>query len=285
VAEALRGEIINADSRQIYRDMAIGTGWPSQAELERVPHHGYGVIAPDERYSAARFVTETRRLIQSVEDRGLLPIVVGGSGFYVDSLTQTIPLDRPPPDEALRARLRREAAAHPPGVLYEWLVSLRATAAAGIHPGDTYRIVRRLETVLAAAPASQTAKPAAPNPPLHAAIAVLDVARDVLHERIALRVRAMFEQGLLQEACAVRAAYAGSAALTSLGYAEALAFQDGLATHEEAIALAQRHTRQYAKRQQTWFRHMHAAERIVADDISAAAERATTVAREFWRAA
>ena len=278
-----RGEIINADSRQIYRHMEIGTGWPGPEALALVLHHGYGIINPDELYSAARFRADTRERIAAIAGRGGRPIVVGGTGFYVEALTGDMPLNRPAADDALRARLRDEARLHPPEVLHDWLASMNSAAATNIAPRDSYRIVRRLESLLAARNAQPPAL-ASTQVPIDFAVVVLDVPRALLQARIRARVRQMFAAGLVKEADAVRTRFAGAPALSSLGYAEALAYHDGLASEADALALVERRTFQYAKRQQTWFRHMRDARRIAASETAAAVDTVSAIAREFFAA-
>lgn len=263
--------------------MRIGTGWPPSEAFALVPHHGYGAIQPDAPYSAARFVGDAREQIEAVCNRGRAPIVVGGTGFYVEALTGRMLLDRPPASDAVRARLRREAAVHPPAVLHAWLSAIEPETALRISPGDRYRVVRRLETILARrAGDALTAGPAAPNRAITFSLVVLTTSRDVLASRIASRVREMFAAGLVDEALRVRTRFGDAPALTGLGYREALAFADGLASQAEALAALRLRTMQYAKRQQTWFRRIHDAQRIASDDIEAAAAALRASAREFF---
>lgn len=263
--------------------MRIGTGWPPPHAFAQVPHHGYGVIQPDAAYSAARFVRDAREQIEAVCGRGRAAIVVGGTGFYVEALTGSMPLDRPPPSDELRARLRREAAIHPADVLYEWLRVLDPQSAANTAPGDRYRVVRHLETVVARRAGGEIASARVmPQAAMAFSSVVLTTSRDVLAPRIAERVREMFAGGLVDEALSVRRRFGDAPALTGLGYREALAFADGLTTRDEALAALRRRTMQYAKRQQTWFRRMRDARRIASDDIEAAAMALHALAREFF---
>jgi tRNA dimethylallyltransferase len=278
LAQQVGGEIVNADSRQVYAGMRIGTGWPSDEQVARAPHHGYGAVAPDERYSAGRFVEDARATIAQIAGRGNLPIVVGGTGLYVEALAGSMPLDRPIADDALRERLRREAAIHPAPALRQWLEAIAPEAAARTTPGDRYRTVRALESALATRESVLTARESvltAPiahdaRPAVDLTIAVLEIPRGVLDVRIAERVEAMFAMGLVQEASAIRRAYGDAPALSGIGYAEALAYADGAATRAEALAAAIKRTRSYAKRQQTWFRRITGALRLDALDVRTA---------------
>lgn len=281
VAEQLGGEIVNADSRQIYRGMSVGTGAPGRSALERVPHHLYGFVDPAQRYSAARYAHDADRVIAAITARGHLPVVVGGTGFYIEALLGTMPLDRPPGDDVLRTRLRREAHVHPPDFLWEWLATLSRARAAATRRSDPYRILRALESTLIER-SETSAKPERPSlrPKLEYAVVVLRLHPATLRMRIAQRVRDMFASGLVEEAQAVRAATGDAPALSGLGYAEVLAMLDGLATRAEALALTIRRTERYAKRQQTWFRHMSSTAVVDADNSEVALRTIIARARE-----
>lgn len=149
LAQEIGGEIVNADSRQLYAGMRIGTGWPSDEQFARAPHHGYGTLSPDDHYSAGLFVTDARAEIARIVARGRTPIVVGGTGLYIEALAGSMPLDRPYADDELRERIRFEAAVHPHAVLREWLAAIAPHAAARITAGDRYRTLRALEAALA----------------------------------------------------------------------------------------------------------------------------------------
>jgi tRNA dimethylallyltransferase len=280
IAEQLGGEIVNADSRQIYRGMSIGTGMPSQTAFERIPHHLYGFVDPGERYSAARYTHDADAAISAIAARGRLPVVVGGTGFYIEALVGTMPLDRPPGDEVLRERLRREVQMHPPDVLWEWLRVLSPERAASTRRSDPYRILRALESVLIERTEIETSEHAPQRPKLDCIIAVLQLPRGVLRTRIVQRVHEMFARGLVNEAQAVRAHTVDAPALSGLGYAEALAMFDGLTTPAEAVALTIRRTERYAKRQETWFRRMRATHVVDANNADVALSTIAALARE-----
>jgi tRNA dimethylallyltransferase len=278
LAAEIGAEVINADSRQIYAGMRVGTGWPSDEQFARAPHHGYGTIVAGDRYSAGRFVEDARVTIADVVARNKLPILVGGTGLYIEALAGTMPLDRPIAGDELRARVRREADVHPHAALRAWLEAIAPDPAQRISPGDRYRTLRAIEAALAARENAARGRehPLTPTPEprsgdtitgnLELTIVVLDAPRGLLESRIEQRVRAMFAAGLIEEARAVRAAYGDAPALSGIGYAEALAYADGFATRDEAVAAAIRRTRAYAKRQQTWFRRIASARRLDAFD-------------------
>ena len=242
-------EIVGADSRQIYRDMEIGTAAPSAADRTLVPHHLVGFLNPYERYSAARFVDDALAAIDDIHARGKRALVVGGTGFYVRALAGDVALSDAF-DGNLRARLAREFEIHPPEFLHGWLALRAPERAAAIGAGDTYRITRALEIALA--------KPVAKREPANLrtrGIAskkfVFDVAEEERDARIATRTDAMLAAGLVKEAERIGAA---AIAADAVGYPQALAYVDGRASESELRALLIRATRRYAKRQRTWFR-------------------------------
>jgi tRNA dimethylallyltransferase len=249
LARRFDAEIVGADSRQIYRGMAIGTAAPDAYQLEMAAHHLVGFLDPHERYSAARFVADAVRAIEQIHARGKRALVVGGTGFYIRALTGAVSL-APEYDEALRARLAREAQLHPPEFLHAWLALRDSVRAAAIAPGDTYRIVRALEISFA-----PPAAPRAQRTLQSAGIAFLKLFVDVdlaeLDERIERRTDAMLRGGLLDEAERVgRDAVAASA----VGYPQALAYLAGWSTFAELRTSLARATRRYARRQRAWFR-------------------------------
>lgn len=284
-AEAVGGEIINADSRQVYTEMRIGTGWPSNDAMSRVPHHLYGIISPAERYSAVRFVYDARAAIADVSSRGRLPILVGGTGFYIEALAGTMPIDRPAGGEELRSRVLREAHTHPHETLRAWLCALDPASATRVPAGDRYRTLRAIESALAKRDERIPSDGFAGGqrrtlPEIRLTTVVLRVARADLRRRIVERVGAMFAAGLEEEAMAVRARWPDAPGLTSIGYAEALAIEDGTATRGEAIARCALRTSQYAARQETWFRRFRNARIIEAGERAAALRAVTAAARE-----
>lgn len=254
LAKRFDGEIVGADSRQIYRGMPIGTAAPSSEELAAVPHHLVGFLDPRERYSAASFVADALGAIEAIEARGRRAIVAGGTGFYLRALCGDIALagER---DEALRARLAHEALIHPPDAMHDWLAALDPRRAAALQPTDRYRVVRALELALAIRDGGSSV-PAAQRETLRSkkipfAKAYLDVPFEKLEPRIEARVDAMLEGGLLEEAERLgSSAVAGDA----VGYPQALANLRGFSTRLELRAQLIRATRRYAKRQATWFR-------------------------------
>jgi tRNA dimethylallyltransferase len=271
LAEAYDAEIVGADSRQIYRDMPIGTAAPSLAQRERVPHHLIAFVDPHERYSAARYVADARAAIDAIRARGRRAIVVGGTGFYVRALAGDVTLDGAY-DEALRQRIAREARTHPPEVLAAWLASLAPERARAIDAHDPYRVARALEIALAA---RRPREARAPLPTLRAggiayAKLWLELDPDEVAARIERRVDAMLAAGLVEEAERIGV---DAVAADAVGYREALAYASGWSTAAELRAQLIRSTRRYAKRQATWFRTEPDLVRVAASAASEAARQ------------
>ncbi len=277
LAREFDAEIVGADSRQIYRGMPIGTAAPSAAQMAEVPHHLVGFLDPRERYSAARFTHDALSAIRDITRRGKRAIVIGGTGFYLRALCGGVAL-APQYDETLRARLTREAVVHPPEFLYEWLELRDPKRAGAIHPGDTYRVLRALEVALArpSAVARASDLQTLAGEGIAWTLAFLDVPLDELDRRIAERTARMLAAGFVDEAERIGDQ---AVAASAVGYPAALAYLRGWSTVDELRASLERATRQYARRQRTWFRREPAA-------IWCAPETLATVVREKlqWRA-
>lgn len=251
LARRFDAEIVNADSRQIYRGMPVGTAAPTPEQLAAAPHHLVGFLDPHERYSAARFSADATEAIRGIHARGKRAIVTGGTGFYIRALTGGVEL-APQLDERLRERLAKEARLHEAEFLYDWLVLRDPRRAAMLQPNDTYRVLRALEVALAG---QASARPE----PLRSLVSddiafakvFLDVDDRALQTRIELRADAMIAGGLLEEAERIGS---GALAAGAVGYPQAIAFLQGWCTRAELRALMIRATRRYAKRQATWFR-------------------------------
>jgi len=271
LAERFDAEIVGADSRQVYRGMAIGTAAPSAADQARVPHHLVGFLDPGERYSAARFVDDALAAIDAIHARGRRAIVVGGTGFYVRALTGAVALS-PVRDEALRERLAHEARVHPVEALSAWLRALDPALAARVPPHDAYRVTRALEIALARRE-HVAAPPSDPGATLRTRgipfrKLLLEIDPETLRRRIDARVDAMLAAGLLEEAERIGAE---AVAADAVGYREALAYLSGWSTRPELREHLARNTRRYAKRQATWFRTEPDLVRIGEGDVLARA--------------
>ena len=253
LAERVGGEIVSADSRQVYRDLDIGTAKPTAAERARVPHHCLDLVAPSEAFDAARFRDAARAAIADIVRRGRVALVVGGTGLYVRVLLGGL-CPAPPRVPALRRALAPEEAA----ALHRRLRVLDPAAAARIAPRDRVRIVRALEVALTTGvPLSRWQAEHGFAEPAYDAL-VIGLARPTpeLNARIAARARAMAEAGFLDEVRALRrrGLGAGAPGLSAVGYRELLACVEGRTDLATALAGTVRATRRFAKRQRTWFR-------------------------------
>ncbi len=246
-------EIISADSRQVYRRLDIGTAKPTKKERAKVRHYGLDVVDPGTRYSAGHFARDSVGWLAEVGARGRMPVVVGGTGLYVRALAEGL-FREPPLDPTRRRRLDAWTARLEPLELVRWAGRLDA----GFRGGGRQRAARAIEVaLLTGAPLSHWQRTAREGGAIEPWYIVLTVPRAVLHARIARRAEEMVRRGLIEEVASVLADghQAGSAGLDGIGIREAVEFLHGLrerGTVAEAIATS---TRQYAKRQETWFRH------------------------------
>lgn len=256
LAEQFSGEVVNCDSVQIYRHFNIGTAKVPENERRGIPHHMMDIAEPADVFTAGEYARGARAVLDGIASRGHLPIVTGGTGFYLRALLEGL-FPAPERDIELRERLlgreRRRT-----GSLHRLLIRLDPASASRIHPNDVNKTLRALEIcLLARAPVSQlfqTGRDALTG--FRAIKAGLNPGRDQLYRRIDRRVVVMFERGLINEVRELLESGVSEHAkpFESLGYKEALAVVRGEMTVEQAITGAQMHTRRYAKRQMTWFR-------------------------------
>lgn len=258
MAEQVGGEILNYDSVQVYRGFNIGNGKVPIEERRGIPHHLLDVLDPDQAFTAGDYRREAQRVLGTVRERARLPILVGGTGLYLRSLLQGL-FDGPPRSEALRARLRKMAARRRPYFLYRLLLRLDTACAWRIHPHDEQKLIRAIEVcLLAHQPMSVMFRRGRAGLEGFRVFKLgLQPARRALYERIDRRVKEMYRSGLVEEARVAlgRPDSARLRPLEALGYAQACAAVRGDLSVEEAIRQTQAATRQYAKRQMTWFRH------------------------------
>jgi tRNA dimethylallyltransferase len=288
LAEKFNGEIVSCDSVAVYRAMEIGTAKPSLAERTRVPHHLIDVYAPDEHSTAGDYARLARAAIREIAARGRLPIVTGGTGLYLRALLDGL-FAGPQRSEGLRARLERSQVRHPhakngAGWLHRVLARLDAASAERIHANDTPKLIRAIEVSLAARRPMSEAWQAGREPLRGFRILRigLEPEREALFARINKRAAQMFDEGLIEETRSLIVAYGESPrAFDSLGYRQARAVLRGEMTCEEAIAAAQQGHRNYAKRQQTWFRREPEVHWLkgFGDNAEVAAEAAKLVER------
>jgi len=256
VASLCQGEIVSADSRQVYRHMDIGTAKPTPGEIGDIPHHCIDIRNPDERFSAGEYGLEARQIISEIFLRGNTPVIVGGSGLYVQALIDGV-FNGNYRDLQLRKRMKEHAVDKGLSDLYKRLCSLDPVAAQRIHPNDARRIIRALEVVeLSGQPISQLQARKTEPGSFVPVFWGLEWNREELYCRINKRVDHMLQAGLVQEVKKLKAmGYTHEDnSLDSVGYKEILAFLEGTYTIEEAIQYVKQNSRRFAKRQLTWFR-------------------------------
>lgn len=260
LAEKLDAEIVSMDSMAIYRRMDIGTAKPSEEEQRRVPHHLIDLIEPHQEFSTAEYLSAAIRVVDEILSRGRVPLFVGGTGLYLRALLRGV-FEGPPADWEIRTKLMEQAAAGPPDWLHSELQKVDPVTAARLHPNDARRLIRALEVyTLTGVPPSELHQEAPLPPdkqPQH--VFWLHPPRHWLHERINRRVVMMFERGLVDEVRALLDAPnpPGQTARQALGYRETIDWLEGrLGSEQETIELIQTRTRQFAKRQHTWFRNL-----------------------------
>jgi tRNA dimethylallyltransferase len=253
LAEALGGEVINADALQLYRGMDIGTAKLPLTARRGVPHHLLDVLDVTQEASLAAYQRDARQARDEITARGGVPILVGGSGLYVRAVLDR--LDIPPTDPAVRVKLEREAEKAGPEAMHARLAELDPIAAIAILPGNVRRVVRALEVIeLTGRPFSATLP--RPDYAVPAVQLGLDAPRDVLDQRIAARVETMWTDGLVDETLRLVAAglLDGRTAPRALGYAQVLRMFEGELDDVSARADTILSTRKFARRQESWFR-------------------------------
>ncbi len=258
LAKATDAEIISADSMQVYRHMDIGSAKITPAEMNGVPHHLIDVAEPEEPFSAAQFWQLSKEALTGIYERGHLPIVTGGTGFYIQALLYDIDFSGEAPDYALRKKLEDYAETQGNDALYAILQRIDPESCKVIHAHNEKRVIRAIEFYEnTGMPISQyNAAQHQKESPYNFAYFVLTTKRERLYARIDARVDEMLANGLAEEVEALRnrGCTKDMVSMQGLGYKEILSYLDGACTLEEAVETIKRDSRHYAKRQLTWFR-------------------------------
>ncbi|UCE20167.1 MAG: tRNA (adenosine(37)-N6)-dimethylallyltransferase MiaA [Gemmatimonadota bacterium] len=256
LAQRLQGEIVSADSRQIYRYMDIGTAKPTIQQREQIRHHFVDVVDPDAYFSAGEYGRQSRRVIDALFRKGCVPIVVGGSGLYIRALVDGF-FDPFVHDNEVRENLQRRMKEWGPKPLHAELMTIDPETAGRIHPNDTQRILRALEVhEITGRPLSLIQRESRGVMPAFEPLFIgLTMSRPVLYERIDRRVDDMMKKGLVDEVQnLVTMGYDRTLnAMQTVGYQEVFSYLGGEVDLEEAVRLVKRNSRHYAKRQLTWF--------------------------------
>ena len=287
VAQTLDAEMVCMDSRQVYRGMDIGTDKASLELRERVPHHGIDTRSPDETYSAGQFGRDARVWISEIQARGRVPLVVGGTGFFLKALTD--PMFREPHmDSARLEALRGHLASLPREELQRWVVELDPDRSAVAAQGGPHRLARTLEVALLTGHPLSWWHTQGPldQEPLAGVIAILEMPREELDRRIDARVTRMAEEGLVAEVERLLQEGYGpeDPGMTGTGYREVAAHLAGETSLEVALDRMRSVTRKYARRQLTWFRRQMADDVVRVDALQPVADQAAQVV-EAWRIA
>ena len=256
LAQKFNGEVVNCDSVALVREFDVGTAKPSAAERALAPHHLFDAVDPTHFMTAGEYARQARQVLQEINRRRHLPIVVGGTGLYLRALLEGL-FPGPQRSEDLRERLRERAAARGPEQLHKILQRLDRAAAEKIHANDVSKLIRAIEVCLASRQKMSELWQQGRDPlrGFRVLRIGLDPDRAALYERVNHRARRMFETGLIEETQRLLEKYdANVRPLASLGYKQAVQLLRGELTCEQAIQAAQQAHRNYAKRQMTWFR-------------------------------
>ena len=287
LAKRIPIEVISMDSRQVYRGMDIGTDKVSPEARTRIPHHGLDLVEPSERYSAGRFARDARIWISEVESRGRLPVLVGGTGFFLRALTDPI-FEEPELDPGRLARLRSYLAEQPQARLATWVGHLDPSRAPLAIEGGPQRMGRTLEVALLSGRPLSWWHQAAPREadPVPGVIVWLEVPREELDRRIEMRVARMLERGLVNEVRAlVEAGYSeDDPGMSGTGYREVIAYLKGDVSLEESARMIEVATRRYARRQMTWFRHQLPSDAVRVDATAPLEDRVSRTLDAWSRA-
>lgn len=283
LAQRFEGEIINADSMQVYRELSIGTAKATEEERKGIVHHLLDFLPPEQPYSVADFVVSAGKLIPEIAGRGHLPLIVGGTGLYITSLLNGVQFAPEQNDPKIRQALQQEAETAGSAVLYERLQEQDPAYAAKVHPNNLPRIIRALELfAITGRTMSEQQKASRPEVPPYQSLCLCLTCRDraALYRRIDKRVDHMLEQGVLSEAEMVwhhKEQYRTAA--QAIGYKEFFPYFEGTAPLDVCTARLKQATRQYAKRQLTWFRHQNEAVWLYIDEEDALQKAADLVQR------
>lgn len=258
LAKTIGGEIISADSIQVYKKMDIGTAKIKREEMEGIPHYLIDVLEPDEEFNVVRFQKMAKEAMEKIYENGHIPIIVGGTGFYIQALLYDIDFNDTESESSYREELQQYADTYGAIALHERLKQIDEESANKIHPNNVKRVIRAIEYF------EQTGEPiskhneeqAQKESPYNFLYIVLDQDRDILYKRIDLRVDQMIEEGLVKEVKQLlESGYTKElVSMQGLGYKEFIPYFEGEISLEQAIYTLKRDTRHFAKRQITWFK-------------------------------
>ncbi len=270
VAKEVGGEIVTADSMQVYKRMNIGTAKPTQEEMAGIVHHMIDVCEPDENYSLAKYVEDAGDVIEKVWQKGKIPVLAGGTGLYIDTLINGTVLSETNTDEAYRETLYEEAKQKGNEYVHNLLKEVDLKSAENIHPNNLKRVIRALEFYKTSGiPQSEHIEKAEKvDTPYNAFKFGLSVDRELLYDKINRRVDIMLERGLIEEVETLKNDGVDEkyTSMQGIGYKEVLLHLNGHLSYDEMSELIKKATRNYAKRQNTWFKREQNTTWIAPDD-------------------
>ncbi|WP_047981193.1 tRNA (adenosine(37)-N6)-dimethylallyltransferase MiaA [Ornithinibacillus contaminans] len=257
VAKKFNGEIISGDSMQVYKGMDIGTAKIKPEEMEGIPHHLLDLKQPDEAFSVADFKEYVQQYIKEITGRNKVPIIVGGSGLYIQAVLYDYNFSSEKRDDSLTKQLEAELEQHGIDALFKRLQQVDPIQASRIHPNNTRRVIRALEVLeKTGLTMTEYQQQQSDDTPYDSMLIGLTMERDVLYNRINQRIDQMIEDGLIEEVRSLLVeGYENYQSMKAIGYKELIPYVKGEVALEEAIALLKRNSRRYAKRQYTWFKN------------------------------
>ena len=289
LAKLYGGEVISADSMQIYKGMDIASAKPTVAEMQGIPHHLIDFLDRGVTFSAADYVKLANKKIKDVLSRGKLPVIVGGTGLYIDSLLENVKFSEGGSDEAYREKLRKYAEEKGNEALHQMLADADPEAAAAIHPNNLVRVIRALEVchVTGRKFSELKAESRSIESPYDSLILGLNYEdRSVLYDRIDRRVDIMVENGLIDEARELWNESGMATAANAIGFKEFIPYFSGEASLEDCISKVKQETRHYAKRQLTWFRKNQRIQWIILaefDKLYEILEKSKKCIANYWK--
>lgn len=284
LAQIIGGEIISADSMQVYKYMDIGTAKIRPEEMQGIKHYLVDELYPDEEYSVAVFKNKAKQYIEEIYAKGKIPILVGGTGFYINAVVYDNDFSEECSDETLRSKLQECLETEGKEALYERLKRVDPQACESIHMNNTKRVIRALEYFeLTGEPISEHNRREKQKKPYYdVSFFILNMDRERLYSRIDSRIDEMLKMGLLDEVKSLYAIYDRNlVSMQGLGYKEIIAYLAGECTLDEAVNILKRDTRHFAKRQLTWFKHQVNGTWVDMDSFKSSVDAARFIAEQM----
>ena len=256
IAKSVNGEIVSADSMQIYKYMNIGTAKPTEAEKQGIVHHMMDFLEPTQNFSVANYCPMAKGIIEDIYKRGKIPVMVGGTGLYIDSVVKGVDFGKESGDDKIRQEMEQLAKEQGNEAVHKILAKIDPETARKYHPNNLRRIIRAIEVYKTQGVTVSQKEKEEKSSPYHAIYFCIDWDRSVLYDRINRRVDMMVQEGLIDEVESLlkRDIDPASTAMQSIGYKEFYGYLRGDTTLDEAVSAVKQNTRHYAKRQLTWFR-------------------------------